>query len=234
MADKDVIVKFVQSIVDGRLVSNYGAAIRNEMADNGDNRGRLGVGDLLRHLVGVRLFLHLACLGIHILSLPFHSHAEHGSLRLGSTLRSLGFLVFVFVGFPTAKVHLITLHHARKGDILLLEQGAYLMQNKPRSFLRYMDIRSKLHGRDTLLAAGDKVHSNEPLAKGYLRVLEDSTNKDGEILTAVRPAEGAILTSIAMVFSAERADNILLVPTGLKDSLATLALSGKVVSEFEY
>jgi hypothetical protein len=97
-----------------------------------------------------------------------------------------------------------------------------------------MDVRSKLYGRDSFFVAGDKVHGNEPLTEGYLRVLEDSTNKDGEILTAVRTAEGTILTSIAMVFSTERTDNILLVPTGLKDSLATLVLSGKVVGEFEY
>ena len=108
------------------------------------------------------------------------------------------------------------------------------MQNEPRSFLRDMNVRSQLNGRDSLLVAGDKVHGNEPLAKGYLRVLEDCADKDGEILTAVRTTEGTILTSIAMVFSTERTDNILLVPTGLEDSLAAFFFSGKVVCEFEY
>ena len=61
------------------------------------NRGSLGVGNLLRHLIGVGFLLHLPCLLIHIFGLPFHGHTEHRGLRLGSTLRTLGFLYLVLV-----------------------------------------------------------------------------------------------------------------------------------------
>lgn len=111
MANEYMVVVFVQSVVDGRLVSNNRTAVSDEMTDDGDNCGCFGVGSLLRYLVGMCLFLNLACFLIDILGFPFHSHTEHRNLRLGSTLRALGFLPFVLVCFTPAKIHFVTLHN---------------------------------------------------------------------------------------------------------------------------
>lgn len=108
------------------------------------------------------------------------------------------------------------------------------MQNEPSGFLRHGNIRSKLYGRDTFLVAGDKVHSEKPLDKRNLCVFEDSTNGNGEISLAVAAMESSVSTADAMVLSAERTDNVILVPTGLEDSLAALVLGVEVRSEFVY
>ena len=46
--------------------------------------------------------------------------------------------------------------------------------------------------------------------------------------------EGTVLAGVAMVLTAEGANHILPVPTGLKDSLSALVLGGEVVGEFKY
>ena len=108
------------------------------------------------------------------------------------------------------------------------------MQNEPSSFLCYGDIRSKLYGRDTFLVAGDKVHSEKPLDKRNLCILEDSAYGNGEVRLTVAAMESSVSTADAMVLSAERTDNVILVPTGLEDSLAALVLGVEVRSEFIY
>ena len=108
------------------------------------------------------------------------------------------------------------------------------MQNEPSGFLRYGDIRSQLNGGNTFLVAGDKVHSEKPLDKRNLGILEDSTDGNGEVRLAVAAMESSVSTADAMVLSAERADNVILVPTGLEDSLAALVLGVEVRSEFVY
>ena len=112
MADEDMIVVCIQSVVDRGLVSYYSAAFSNEMTDNGNDCGRFGVSHLLRNFVGMRLLLDFASLLVHLFGFPFHSHTEHGSLRLSSALRTLGFLRFVLVGFTSAKVHFVTFNNA--------------------------------------------------------------------------------------------------------------------------
>ena len=85
--------------------------------------------------------------------------------------------------------------------------------------------------------AGDKVHSEEPLTEGNLRVLKDSPNGNGEVrlaVVAVVAVVSSVGTAHAVVVSAERANHIVLVPTGLKDSLTTLVLGGEVVRQFKY
>ena len=59
-------------------------------------------------------------------------------------------------------------------------------------------------------------------------------NGNGEISLAVAAMESSVSTADAMVLSAERADNVILVPTGLEDSLAALVLGVEVRSEFVY
>ena len=214
VADKHMVVAFAQSVVDGGLVGDNSTAVGDEVTDDRDNRGCLGVSNLPRHLVGVRLLPHLARLGVHIFGFPLHSHTEHGSLRLGSTLCALGFLRFVLVGFPTSKVHFVTLHNTRKDYIIiLLEKGTNLMQNKPSSFLRYGDIRSQLNGGYTLLMAGDKVHCKKPFDKRNLCVFKDSTYSNGEVSLAVTAMESAISTAHAMMLPAERTNHIVLAPS---------------------
>lgn len=108
------------------------------------------------------------------------------------------------------------------------------MQNEPSGFLCYGDICSQLNRRDTFLVAGDKVHSKKPLDKRNLGILEDSAYGDGEVRLAVAAMESSVSTADAMVLPAERADNVILVPTGLEDSLAALILGVEVRSEFVY
>ena len=102
------------------------------------------------------------------------------------------------------------------------------MQNVPSGFLRHGDIRSQLNGGYTLLVAGNKVHCKKPLYKRNLGVLKDSTYGNGEIRLAVAAMESAIGTAHAMVLPAKGADNVILVPTGLEDSLAALVLGVEV------
>ena len=97
-----------------------------------------------------------------------------------------------------------------------------------------MDVRSQLNGGNALLVAGNEVHRNEPLAEGNLRVLEDGSDGDGEIRLAMVAVEPTVSTAYAVMMSAEWADNILLVPTGLEDSPAALVLGVEVLGEFEY
>ena len=108
------------------------------------------------------------------------------------------------------------------------------MENEPRSLLRNGNVRSQLNGGNDLLVATDKVHSKEPLAEGNLRVLKDSFDRDGEDRLAVVAVESSVGTAHAVVVSAVGANHIVLVPTGLNDSLTALVLGGEVVRQFKY
>ena len=170
------------------------------------------------------------------LFLPHHSHTEDGGLGLGGTALSLlRFLALMLVGLTATKVHLIALDNPMEivFRVVLLKEGTNLMQNVPCGLLRHMDIGSQLNGRDALLVAGDKVHRNEPLGKGNLRVLEDGSNEDGEILSAVRATEGTILAGVAMMLTAERANNIVLLPTGVTDSADATLFGGEESRQFD-
>lgn len=205
------------------------------MTDNGNDCRRLGVSHPLRNFVGMRLFLNFTSLLVYLFGFPLHSHTEYGSLRLGSALSAPGFLRFVLVGFTSTKVHFVTLHNTRKDNIIVLfEESTHLMQNEPSGFLRYGDIRSQLNGGNAFLVAGDKIHGEKPLHKRNLGILEDSTYGNGEVRLAVAAMESSVSTADAMVLPAERTYNVILVPTGLKDSLATLVLGVEVRSEFVY
>ena len=97
-----------------------------------------------------------------------------------------------------------------------------------------MDVRSQLNGGNALLVAGNEVHGDEPLAKGNLRVLEDGSDGDGEVRLAMVAVESSVGTAHTVMMSAEGADNILLVPTGLEDCPAAFVLGVEVLGEFEY
>lgn len=235
VTDEDMVVFLVKSVVGRQFVGNHCRAFSHEMLNDGNEGASLGIGNLLRHLVGVRLLGNLARLRVHIFRLPYHRHTEDGSLRLGApALRLLRLLALVLVGFPTAKVHFVALHHTRKGDILLCEQGANLVENEPRRLLRNGNVRSQLNGRNALLVATDEVHSEEPLAKRNLRVFKDGSHGDGEVRLAVTAMESSVSTAHAMVVSAMGANHIVLVSTGLKNSLTALFLGGEVGGEFKY
>lgn len=170
------------------------------------------------------------------LFLPHHSHTEDGGLGLGgTTLGLLRLLALMLVGLTATKVHLIALNNPMEivFRIVLLKEGANLMQNEPSGLLRDMDISGQLNGRNALLVAGDKVHRNEPLGKGNLRVLEDGSNEDGEILFAVRATEGTVLAGIAMMLTAEGANNIVLLPTGVTDGTDATLFGGEESRQFD-
>lgn len=79
----------------------------------------------------------------------------------------------------------------------------------------------------------DKIHGDEPLAEGYLRILEDGSNKDGEIGIAMAAVEAAIGAAYATVLTAEGAYNVMFLPTGFVDGLAAFVLRREVIGEFE-
>ena len=57
---------------------------------------------------------------------------------------------------------------------------------------------------------------------------------DGEIRLALAAMKSAVSTAGAVVLPAERADDVILVPTGLEDSLAALILGVEVRCKFVY
>lgn len=159
VTDEDMVVFLDKPIVGRQFIRDNGAALGNEMFNDGDKSCRFCISNLLRHLIGVRLHTHLTSLGVHILGFPHHRHTEDGSPRLGaSALSLLCFLAIVLVGFPSAEIHLVALHYAIKNNILLCEKGANLMEDKPRGFLRHINVTAQLTGGYTLLMAADKVH----------------------------------------------------------------------------
>ena len=80
----------------------------------------------------------------------------------------------------------------------------------------------------------DEIHRNEPLAKADFRVFEYSSNKNREVLSALWATERTILAGVAVVSATEGADDIVLIPTGIEDSLLAFGLAVEVVSEGEY
>ena len=80
---------------------------------------------------------------------------------------------------------------------------------------------------------GNKIHSNEPLTKGYLGILEDSTYSNGEITVTMVATVSSVLAFYAMVLTAVGANNIVLLPTGITDNPTALVFRIKVVGEFE-
>jgi hypothetical protein len=77
----------------------------------------------------------------------------------------------------------------------------------------------------------DKVHSNEPLDKWQLGILENCANETREILVAPCAMVTSILGHLAMVLATIRANNVLLVtntPTCLSDGLLALVIRGEV------
>ena len=83
------------------------------------------------------------------------------------------------------------------------------MQNMPSRFLRDIDVPCQLVRRDTFLMGRYEVHGREPFHQGNLGVLEDCTDKDREVVQAVRAAESAVRACIAVMVSAIRTSNIV-------------------------
>ena len=170
---------------------------------------------------------------MNFLGFPHHRHAEDGSLRLGaSSLRLLGFLDIMLVGFTPAKVHFIALYHTRKNHILLREKGANLMEDEPRSFLSHINVTAQLTGGNALLVAADKVHSHKPLLQRQLGILKDGSHKAGETLMAMGTLEliVTVATLIDMGATAERA-HYHLAPTLLGDEITATLVVIEMVDE---
>jgi hypothetical protein len=74
----------------------------------------------------------------------------------------------------------------------------------------------------------DKVHSQEPLDKWQLGVLEDSTNEAREILATVLATEFTVLASHTVMTTTVRAYNITIRPSTLDDGLLALIVRVKV------
>ena len=77
----------------------------------------------------------------------------------------------------------------------------------------------------------DKVHCQEPLDKWQLGILKDSTNEAREVLVAPCAMETTILGHLAMMLTAIRANNVLLLtdtPTTLNDGLLSLLIRSEI------
>lgn len=219
VTDDIVDISFLRkTLVSRHLIGEDTAVISNELLDNRHQGNGLGV----FHLHGTDI------------TLTDH-HTEDGSLGLGAAaLGILRFLGFVLVGLTATKVHLIHFHLAFKdGSIVLMVESTDLMENIPSGLLRDVDITAQLRRGNTLLVRRDEIHRNEPLAEGYLGVFKDGSHKDGEVRLAVTAMETTIGTAYAMVLTAERTYDILLVPTGFKDGLAAFLLGREVIGQFE-
>ena len=84
---------------------------------------------------------------------------------------------------------------------------------------------------DTLLVAADEVHSHKPLDERQLRVLENGTDKAGEVLVASSTMETPVLGHLAVVLSAIRADNVTVFPSAVDDGFPTLLVGVEVGCE---
>ena len=228
-----MVVFLAKSVIGGQFVCDNCTALGNEMLNNGNKGCSLGVNHLLRNLIGVRLLTNLARLLVHILGFPYHRHTEDGCLRLGAaSLRLLRFLAIVLVGFPAAEIHFVTLYHTRKNHILLCEEGANLMEDKPRGFLRHINIPAQLTGRNAFFVAADKIHSHKPLLQRQFRILKDSPDKAGETLVAVGTLE-LIVTVTALIdmgATAERA-HYHLTPTLLGNEITATLVIVEMIDE---
>ena len=228
-----MVIFLAKSVIGGQFVSDNSAAFRNEMLNDGNKGCRLGISNLLRNLIGVRLHMHLTRLGVHILGFPYHRHTEDGCLRLSaSALSLLGFLAIVLVGFPAAEIHFIALYHTRKNHILLCEEGANLMEDEPRGFLRHINVTAQLTGGYALLVAADKIHSHKPLLQRQFGVLKDGSHKAGETLVTMGTLEliVPVPTLIDMGATAERT-HYHLSPTLLGDEIAAALVIVEMIDE---
>ena len=151
------------------------------------------------------------------------SQAEDGGLGLdGTTEIVLGTLGVVLVDFTTAEVHLVRFHLALKyRGVVLLVQGADLMEDEPRGLLRDAEVTAQLMGGNALLVGRNQVHRDEPFPEGNLGVLKDGSDRDGEILPAFRATICTVLSRVAMMPTAEGADNVILLPAGVTDGTFT-------------
>lgn len=161
-------------------------------------------------------------------------HTEYGSLRLGTpTLSFLCLLGFVLVGLPATEIHFVYLHLAFKGrSIILIEEGANLMEDVPRSFLRHFYIPCELVGGYAFLMAADKVHSHKQFLQWQFGVLKNGSDKTRETLVAVGTLE-LIVTVTALIdmgAAAMRADNHL-TPTPLGDKVTATLVAIEMVGE---
>jgi hypothetical protein len=81
------------------------------------------------------------------------------------------------------------------------------MEDKPRGFLRHINVTAQLTGGNAFLVAADKIHSHKPLLQWKFSVLKDGSHKAGETLMAMGTLEliVPIAALIDMGASAERA-----------------------------
>ena len=223
------VFRCVNGLVCSKFIGDYDAAFIYELFNDGNKSGCLRISNLHCVHKAVLLEEHITAL-VALLRAPTHAHTEDRCLYLGASAQGVfRFLGRMLVGFPTAKIDFIALNNTTKVvvTITLCEQGAHLMENVPRSFLRNVYIGCQLNGGDTLLMARDKVHRKKPLAKGNLGILKDSTYGNGKVLPAVRATEGTILTDVAMMPAAVGANHIILIPTGLEERLLAFLFEEK-------
>ena len=79
----------------------------------------------------------------------------------------------------------------------------------------------------------NQVHRDEPFPEGNLGVLKDGTDRDGEILPAFRATIRTVLSGVAMMPTAEGADNVILLPTGVADGTFTPFLGAEESGQLE-
>ena len=218
VVDDSVLIAFFSKPCVGReFVREDIGIVCHELLDYGHKGSRLRVGNNDN-----------PCL-----ALPYH-HTEYGSLRLGTpTLSFLCLLGFVLVGFPATEIHFVYLHLAFKGrSIILIEEGAYFMENVPRCLLRYLNIPCELVGGYALLVAADKVHSHKPLLQRQFGVLKDGSDKTRETLVAISTFEliVSVTADIDVGAATVGADNHL-APALLCDKVTATLVTIEMVGE---
>lgn len=214
--DAVTVALILQVGVSTELVGEYMTVISHELLDDRHQRHNPGIGNHQRTGFTVP-----------------GNHTEDRSLGLGAApLGSKSPPGFVLVGLTTTEVHFIDLHLTFQCNIIVLPvKSTNLMQNVPRGLLGDVYVTCQLARGYALLVGRYEVHRNEPLAERYLSVLEDSAHQYRKISFATRAVESAVGTTDAMVLTAERANNVLLVPPGVEDSLAALIFGVEVVGE---
>ena len=84
---------------------------------------------------------------------------------------------------------------------------------------------------DTLLVAADKIHSQEPLDKWQLGILEDSAYQAREILATVLATELTVLAYHTVMTTTVGANDITISPTTFNDGLLALLVRVEIRGE---
>src|SRR6266568_1081564 len=142
---------------------------------------------------GVLDFLHADRLEGHRLRSPAAlSHSEYRSFanRAASEILFVGLML---VDFQAADESLVDLDGAAQFVQFLTARFAETVKDEPRRLLSDANFLRQLHRRDSLPRGNEQVHGIEPLVKGHMRPLENSSCPHREVQFAGVAAVVAVL-----------------------------------------